>query len=168
MMVCFSLGSNLGDKLTNLRQALVLLAERLGSPISVSSVYETEPWGVVHHENYLNLATCYETSLRPEKVYTIISSIEKELGRTRSKNTIEPRTIDIDLLFYNGLILKTETLIIPHPRIKYRKFVLIPLTEIMENFIHPETGLTIKDLLLQCPDNGAVVKTDLKLFSHDV
>jgi len=167
-MVCFSLGSNMGERADNLGQALILLARSLGEPSTVSSVYETEPWGVEHHESYLNMAACYETTWPPEKIYTLISSIEKKLGRVRSGKTIEPRTIDIDILFYNNLILKTENLTIPHPRIKDRKFVLEPLAEIMENFRDPETGFTIKELLLRCTDKCAVLKTDLKLFSHDV
>ncbi|HNW70781.1 MAG TPA: 2-amino-4-hydroxy-6-hydroxymethyldihydropteridine diphosphokinase [Bacteroidales bacterium] len=167
-MVCFSLGSNMGERAENLRQALVLLDGSLGNPTAVSSVYETEPWGVEHHENYLNMAVSYETTWPPEKIFTLISSIEKKLGRIRSGKTIEPRTIDIDILFYDGLVIKTETLAIPHPRIRYRRFVLEPLAEIMENFHDPETGLTIKELLLQCPDTCTVLKTDIKLFSHDV
>lgn len=167
-MVCFSLGSNMGERLENLRQALVMLDHSLGKPMVVSSVYETEPWGVAHHESYLNMAVCYETTWPPEKIYTLISFIEKKLGRVRTVKTIEPRTIDIDTLFYDDQILKTENLTIPHPRIKDRKFVLEPLAEIMENFHDPETGLTIKELLLQCTDTCTVLKTDLKLFSHDV
>lgn len=167
-MVCFSLGSNLGERAENLRQALALLAHSLGEPTAVSSVYEAEPWGVEHHEHYLNMAACYETSWPPEKIFTCIASIEKKLGRVRSGKTIEPRTIDIDILFYDKLILKTEKLSIPHPRIRYRKFVLEPLAEIMENFQDPETGLTIKELLLRCTDTCNVQKTDIKLFSHDV
>jgi 2-amino-4-hydroxy-6-hydroxymethyldihydropteridine diphosphokinase len=167
-MVCFSLGSNMGERADNLRQALILLAHSLGEPVAVSSVYETEPWGVKDHESYLNMAACYETTCLPEKIYTLISSIEKKLGRVRSGKTIKPRTIDIDLLYYDGLIIKTENLTIPHPRIKDRKFVLEPLAEIMENFHDPETGLTIKELLLRCTDKCTVLKTDLKLFSQDV
>ena len=167
-MVCFSLGSNLGKRAENLRQALTLLAQSLGKPTAVSSVYETEPWGVEHHEQYLNMAACYKTIWPPEKIFTLIAFIEKKLGRVRSGKTIEPRTIDIDILFYDNLVLKTETLSIPHPRIRYRRFVLEPLAEIMENFQDPETGLTIKELLLRCTDTCKVQKTDLKLFSHDV
>jgi len=158
----------MGDKLANLSDALFMLAGTMGTPISVSSVYETEPWGVEHHDYYLNIAASFETILSPEKVFQLISVTEKKLGRTRSKNTVDPRTIDVDMLFYNNIILKTQKLTIPHPRIPCRKFVLVPLAEIMENFSHPESGITIKELLLQCPDNCSVLKTDLKLFMHDV
>jgi len=167
-MLCFSLGSNLGDRLSTIRQALALLAEELGSKKKVSSVYETEPWGVEHHEYYLNIVACFETIITPDKVSDIIFSVEKKLGRTRDHRAILPRTIDIDLLFYDDLILESQKLTVPHPRIIYRKFVLVPLAEIMGNFIHPVAGISNKELLLQCTDACSVRKTDVKLFSHDV
>ena len=167
-MVCFSLGSNMGDKAAYLKQALTMLSENIGEIISVSSVYETEPWGVNLHENYLNTVACYRTILSPDEVFNFISSVEKKLGRIRTLKSAEPRTIDIDILFFDDLIIKNENLTIPHPLIKYRKFVLQPLSENMEKFIHPEYGLTIKELLAQCTDTSAVIKTDLRLFLYDV
>lgn len=167
-MVCFSLGSNMGDRAAYLRRALTMLSENLGEIISVSSVYETEPWGVENHENYLNAVACYKTTLSPDEVFNIISFTEKKLGRIRSSEAIEPRTIDIDILFFDDLIIKTEKLTVPHPLIIFRKFVLTPLTEIMGNFIHPELGLTIKELFDQCADMSEITKTDLKIFPYDV
>ncbi len=167
-MVCFSLGSNMGDKPGNLRQAVALLGEKLGKPCAVSSIYKTEPWGVTGHDDYLNMAVCFNTTFSPDEIFEITSSIESRLGRKRSLKTVAPRTIDIDLLFYHDEVIKTSRLSIPHPRLKERKFVLAPLDEIMGDFKYPRTDLTIHDLLLQCKDTCSVEKTSLNLFSTDV
>lgn len=165
-MVCFSLGSNMGDRVAYLKNALILLAENFGEVTALSSVYETDPWGVNNHGKYLNIVATYNTAYPPEEVLKITSSIENKLGRIRKSKEIEPRTIDIDILFYDVLIIKKKELTIPHPRLKYRKFVLQPLAEIMEDFVHPECGQRIEELFLHCTDNCEVVKTKINLFLH--
>jgi 2-amino-4-hydroxy-6-hydroxymethyldihydropteridine diphosphokinase len=162
-MICFSLGSNLGDRLGYLQKSVSSLREVFGEPLLISSVYETEGWGVENHPAYLNAVICFDTILTPEAVLDRILDIEKIYGRERKSGSIGPRTIDIDILFYDDLILKKENLIIPHPLLKYRKFVLLPLSEIMGDFVHPEYGMSIKQLLDGCEDLSGVSKTELSL-----
>jgi 2-amino-4-hydroxy-6-hydroxymethyldihydropteridine diphosphokinase len=162
-MICFSLGSNLGDKLGYLRKAVSSLKEVFGNPLLISSVYETEGWGVENHPVYLNAVICFHTNLTPEVVLGKILDIEKTYGRERNSDSIDPRTIDIDILFYDDIILKKENLIIPHPLLKYRKFVLLPLSEIMGDYLHPEFGVSINELLERCEDLSGVSKTELSL-----
>ncbi len=162
-MVCFSLGSNLGDRIEFLRHAMQMLEERVGTMVSVSSVYETEPWGVDGHQNYYNLVAWYDTKLLPDEVLETALIIEKELGRMRKKNMIEPRTIDIDILFYDNLIIDTKSLKIPHPMIKNRNFVLVPLAEISGEFVHLEHVVTINELVKLCKDTSIIIKTDIKI-----
>jgi 2-amino-4-hydroxy-6-hydroxymethyldihydropteridine diphosphokinase len=164
-MVCFSLGSNLGDRLGYLKKAMVLLKKVFGEPLLISSIYETEGWGVNNHPSYLNAVVCYKTLMPPHEVLSQILNIEKKYGRERRKGQIEPRTIDIDILMYNDVVLKNENLTIPHPQLKYRKFVLLPLSEIMGDFIHPEYGMSIKELLDTCADVSGISKTALSLES---
>jgi 2-amino-4-hydroxy-6-hydroxymethyldihydropteridine diphosphokinase len=162
-MVCFSLGSNLGDKLGYMQRSVNLLREAFGEALLMSSVYETEGWKVENHPTYLNAVICFNTLLPPEEVLEKVLTIEKKQGRIRTPGSVDPRTIDIDLLFYNNMILKKENLIIPHPLLKYRKFVLLPLAEIMGDYLHPELGVSINELLERCEDLSGVSKTELSL-----
>jgi 2-amino-4-hydroxy-6-hydroxymethyldihydropteridine diphosphokinase len=164
-MVCFSLGSNLGDRLGYLQKALTALGEAFSKPLLISSVYETDGWGVEDHPSYLNAVVCFQTHMPPEDVLARILAIEIIHGRMRKKDYIEPRTIDIDILFYDNLVLKKDNLTIPHPLLKYRKFVLLPLSEIMGNFVHPIYGVSITELLDACEDVSGVIKTALSLVS---
>ncbi len=162
-MVCFSLGSNLGDRISFLRQALQMMEVQLGTMLSVSSVYETEPWGVEGHQNYFNLVAWFDTKLLPEKVLGKTMTIEKELGRIRLKNQMEPRVMDIDMLFYDDRIINTKSLIIPHPLIKKRNFVVVPLAEISGGFLHPVLNVTINELVKTCEDTSFIIKTDINI-----
>ncbi|MCK9612385.1 MAG: 2-amino-4-hydroxy-6-hydroxymethyldihydropteridine diphosphokinase [Bacteroidales bacterium] len=165
-MICFSLGSNSGDRFAYLRSAVDRLIKAFGRPASVSSVYETEPWGVKGHNNYLNAVICFETEMTARNIHKRIAVIENIFGRVRMPGKIHPRTIDIDILFYNDEIIHTPTLTIPHPRLHLRKFVLMPLSEILNDFIHPETGISVREMLEKCEDKCCVVKTDFNLFLH--
>ena len=162
-MICFSLGSNLGDRLGYLQKAFISLSEVFGTPLLISSVYETDGWGVEDHPAYLNAAICFNTLMSPEEVLEKILTVEKEYGRIRTAGVIAPRTLDIDLLFYDDIMLKKENLIIPHPLLKYRKFVLLPLAEIMGDYLHPEFGVSINELLERCDDHSGICKTELSL-----
>lgn len=149
MTVCayLALGSNLGDRAETLRQALVKLGNHPGIRIlRVSSVYETEPFGDVEQEAFLNMAIAIETSLSPDELLDTALSVERELGRVR---TIRwgPRTIDIDLLLYGQSRIAQDNLVIPHPGISVRAFVLVPLRDIWEGGVLPEYNQTIDHYL---------------------
>ena len=128
-----SLGSNLGDRAENLRRAIALIDERVGTVQRVSSFIETEPWGFQSEHPFLNAACLVLTTLSPEECLEATQQIERELGRKKkSRNGIyHDRPIDIDLLMYDDLKLSTPRLTLPHPRMQERDFVMIPLREIM-------------------------------------
>lgn len=153
--VFLSLGSNEGDREQMLRRALSLLEERCGKVHQVSSYYETAAWGLEDQPDFLNIAACLYTQLTAEGVLKEIERTEKELGRQR---TIKwgPRTIDIDILFFNSETYDTADLEIPHPRLQDRRFVLAPMAEIAPEFVHPSLGKTIETLLMECADTPAV------------
>ena len=130
-----SLGSNLGDRAENLHRAIALIGERVGEVQRVSSFIETEPWGFESKHPFLNAACLVLTTLSPEECLDATQQIERELGRKRkSKNGVyHDRPIDIDLLMYNDITLSTPRLTLPHPRMKERDFVMIPLREILSS-----------------------------------
>jgi 2-amino-4-hydroxy-6-hydroxymethyldihydropteridine diphosphokinase len=150
-------GGNEGDRFLHMQQARTNIELICGQLLQVSSLYETEPWGNMDQPDFLNQVILIDTKLSPEELLHAILSIEEKGGRKRTvKNA--PRTIDIDILFYNDLILEKPGLSIPHPRIADRRFVLEPLNEISPEFIHPVIGKTIHRLLLECKDELAVKK----------
>ena len=150
-------GSNLGDRKTNLEKAQQMLEDFCGKIILSSKIYETESWGFTAPAFY-NQATVIETNLEPQKLLIQTQHIEKLLGRENNTKSASytSRTIDIDILFYGNRIINTENLQIPHPLIASRRFVLVPLSEIMPDFIHPVSKKTIWELLQACADNGVV------------
>lgn len=143
--VYLGLGSNLGDREANLREALRRLGEQVALD-SVSALYETPPLGPPDQPWYLNAACCGGTELGPRELLTFIKDIERGMGR---EPTVRwgPRVIDIDILFYDSLILHTPELVIPHPGIPDRSFVLAPLTDIAPKLIHPQLKEPISVLL---------------------
>lgn len=152
------LGGNLGDKYAILKEAEEILLERLGSLESSSSFYETEAWGFETDNIFLNKVLVMTTEYTSEQSLRICQKIELELGRVRKKNRYSSRLIDIDLLFFNSDIVDTDDLILPHPRIQERRFVLEPLNEVMKEFIHPVYEKKISTLLDECTDECIVKK----------
>lgn len=146
-------GSNTGDKQRIINQAISRLSS-VGHIISGSSFYETVPWGFEADENFLNQITVFDTLCTPEDFLNFCLTTEKQLGRIRSTDgpRYASRPIDIDLLFCDDLILNTPELMLPHPRLHKRNFVLIPLAEIMPAFIHPQFNKNISQLLAECTD----------------
>ena len=129
-LVCLGLGSNLGDRRENLLSALRLLDTMEGMRIlEISSVYETEPWGVTEQPDFLNLVALLSTTRDPRGVLTACEEVEKKLGRVRAERW-GPRVIDVDILLYDDLELEEEDLVIPHPRMLERDFVMVPLREL--------------------------------------
>jgi len=161
--IFLSLGSNQGERLENLQKAIDLLAEKVGKINKISSVYQTESWGF-KSDSFLNICTEITTNLNPELLWEQIVSIEQLLGRERSETKeYQARIIDIDVLLFEDEIIFSKELIVPHPKMLERKFVLVPLAEIASYFKHPIEKNTIKKCLEKCTDNTAIDKTDLKL-----
>src|SRR5271157_2882601 len=144
-IIYLALGTNLGDRIANLRAAIEALSPEI-KVIVESKVYETPPWGYEDQPAFLNMAVKGETGLKPESLLKRLKQLEVQLGREQSFRW-GPRLIDIDILFYDDLILESESLTIPHPRLHERAFVLVPLTDIAPDFIHPVLKETIKELL---------------------
>ncbi len=154
--VYLSLGSNLGDRMSNLEKALEFLGERLAIA-TVSPVYDTAPQGNKDQSRFLNLACEVRTRLSPEQVLALAKVIEMKLGRPRGTSNF-PRPIDIDILFYGSQVVNTADLVIPHPRLTERAFVLVPLARIAPDFIHPVSGKSVKNLLAEVTDDQGVVE----------
>ena len=138
--IYLGLGSNLGDKWQLLKQSKELVSKEVGFIVAESSVYETAPWGFESENLFLNQVLCIQTHLTPNEMLEKLLQIEIELGRKRFSQQYTSRTIDLDVLFYNQTILEEPELVIPHPKLHERKFVLVPLSEIAPGFIHPRSN----------------------------
>jgi 2-amino-4-hydroxy-6-hydroxymethyldihydropteridine diphosphokinase len=140
------IGSNLGDREDNCEKAVHLLKNNDINVLKRSSMINTRPWGVEDQPDFINMAIEVETGLEPDKLLNLLKKIEGELGRGPDIRW-GPRVIDLDIIFYNDLVLKTRDLEIPHPGIKDRWFVLKPLSEIAPDKVHPVLKKTIRELL---------------------
>lgn len=149
-------GSNCGNRKSNLRKALRICS--LSRPLDllkVSSMYETEPWGIKEQKKFLNCAAVFLCRAKPLDLLKFLKDTEKKLGR-KQRGLWKPREIDIDILFYNNRILNKNELNIPHPMLHVRNFVLSPLVEIIPGFIHPALNKTIKELYIAGKDSSKV------------
>lgn len=152
------LGSNLGNRQDNLDKALDLLSQRL--PVrKVSSLYDTEPVGNTNQPRFLNLVCQVDVRLAPAELLILVKGIELKLGRAPGTHNA-PRPIDIDILFYGDQVIETPELVIPHPRLVERAFVLVPLAEIAPDLVHPVSGKTVRELLQAITETQGVLKWD--------
>jgi 2-amino-4-hydroxy-6-hydroxymethyldihydropteridine diphosphokinase len=154
------LGANLGHRFQTLSRAVALLHEHVGPVRARSGLYETAPWGVVDQPLYLNQVVQLGTGLATEAVLDRTQQIETELGRVRAGKW-GSRLIDIDLLFYDDLVLTTNRLTLPHPLLHHRRFTLVPLADIAPDLVHPVLGQSIRALLADCDDHEAVTPVKL-------
>lgn len=156
--VYLCLGGNIGDTRNYLQNAVAMIGRRIGRVVSQSAVYQSEPWGFNAEQMFLNQVVVAETELEPHAVLELCLQIEAELGRTRSGNGYEPRTIDIDIVFFGNRIIDQPDLQVPHPLMHRRNFVLRPLCDVAADFVHPVFGLTVKQLAAICNDKAVVRK----------
>lgn len=152
------LGSNLGDRALHLYEAIRQLNKHVGSVQKASSIYESQAWGTDIPLPYLNIVAFMLTEKEPDELLKHILEIEKAMGRLRSEEKNMPRTVDIDILFYNDEVINRTNLVVPHERLHLRKFALIPLVELAPNLVHPLFNRSIEDILNTCPDNLWVKK----------
>lgn len=158
-----SIGTNQGNKLENMQQAINLIADKVGAVLKVASVYETASWGF-ESDNFYNTCIKVSTYLPPEQLIVKLLSIEKELGRTRKNvDGYSDRVIDLDVLLFDDEIIFSKTLIVPHPRMLERKFALVPLVEIARNVIHPIEKKHLYICLENCSDSSEITKIDENL-----
>lgn len=156
-LAVFSLGSNLGNRIINLEKAVSALKKRAGGLKSVSGMYESPSWGYDSDQPYINCCLALLTREKPLRLMEIALEIEEEMGRKRKGIGYSDRIIDIDILLVEDLVMKEENLTLPHPRMSERRFVLVPLAEIVPDMRDPVSGLSIKDLLGRCTDTTSLV-----------
>ena len=158
-LVILSIGSNLGDREENLASAITLLGPyHQITNIKGASFYESEPLYNTNQPKFLNTIISCDSTMTPFEFLDIIKYIESSLGRPIERNKNEPRIIDIDILCYGNSYIETVELTIPHPQLMFRKFVLLPFSELMPEYKVEKIGSTISELLSICPDKTNVVK----------
>jgi 2-amino-4-hydroxy-6-hydroxymethyldihydropteridine diphosphokinase len=151
------IGGNLGDRLANLNNAKIEIELHCGKILSSSAIYETAAWGFTEQPPFFNQALQVETTLSATELMQQLLSIELSLGRERLL-PLGPRSIDLDIIYFNNEKIQNDTVSIPHPRMEQRNFVLIPLNEIAPNYLHPILNLPTSTLLKQCKDESHVYK----------
>lgn len=153
------MGGNLGDVLVTFSKARKLLAEKVGEIDSESSVYVSSAWGFESENLFYNQVLIVNTKYSAGELLDRLLEIEKNFGRTRIVGLgYQSRTLDLDILFFNQEVIHTENIQIPHPRLHLRNFTLVPLAELMQDFVHPVLGVKIKELLDQSTDKIQVQK----------
>jgi 2-amino-4-hydroxy-6-hydroxymethyldihydropteridine diphosphokinase len=155
------LGTNIGDKRENLREASGMISERVGKVISKSSIYYSAPWGQEDQPGFLNQVISIKTYYPPIFMMKTLLNFELLMGRKRLEKW-GPRLIDIDILFYNDIVMNTASLKLPHPGIPDRRFTLEPLVEMYPNLYHPVHECSVKALLERCEDPLPVKRLNIK------
>jgi 2-amino-4-hydroxy-6-hydroxymethyldihydropteridine diphosphokinase len=158
--VYLGIGGNIGNKQINFKEVYQIIENELGTINKTSSIYETPPWGFHSNDPFWNSVIEISSRLTPKLLLSKIHLIEKGFGRKRNKERYSSREIDIDILYIDDTFMETETLIIPHPRIHQRKFVLVPLAEIAPNLKHPLIRQTSIEMLENCKDESVIKKLD--------
>ena len=151
-IVYLALGTNIGERRANLRAALAALSPDI-TILAESGIYETPAWGYEDQPAFLNMVVKAETGLQPLALLEHLKSLESDLGRTPTFHW-GPRLIDMDILFYDDMIVDNPRLVIPHPRVQERAFVLVPLADVAPDLLHPALGKTVRQLLQQVDASG--------------
>ena len=154
--IFLGIGTNLGNREANLNEAITRINELTGPVGTLSSVYETDPWGFQSDNRFLNMVIKIETDHSPQGLMEEIFLIEENMGRIRSGSQYSSRVIDIDILLFENLIIKEKNLVVPHPRMHQRRFVLVPMCEIEPDIVHPVLKKTVASLLETCLDKSKV------------
>lgn len=155
--VLIGLGSNLGNRKKNLEKACTLIEEGNARIVKQSGIYESEPWGYSSAHPYYNQCIMIETELKEVQLFELLKSIELRMGRKKDwEKGYADRVIDLDILFFDGIVVVTERLTIPHPGIAKRRFVLLPLMEIASEMIHPVLSMSVSELYRACSDTARV------------
>ena len=155
--VYLSIGSNKGNRSVLINKAIDEIDKKIGKIISRTSIYQSKSWGFDSNDFY-NLSLLIDTNIEPKSLLINLKKIEKSMGREDIDGSYSDRFIDIDILFYDNIIIDLEDLKIPHPKIEIRKFVLVPMLEIADDYVHPILNKTIKQLDNDCDDKGIPLK----------
>lgn len=156
--VYLSLGGNQGDVCHHIDSAIQKINNKVGHVVSVSSYYETEPWGFEAETNFVNCVLKVSTSLSAKEVLKEVLEIEALLGRRRVGKGYASRPMDIDLIDFDGMIMEDIDLILPHPRMHQRNFVLMPLKDVAPDWVHPRLNKGMDELIGECVDEGEIKK----------
>lgn len=159
--VFLGLGGNIGNKQQNFEKVKLYIEKEIGEIVEQSSVYETPPWGFLAKENFWNQVLHVKTKLEPDELIVKIQKIERLFGRKRDAGYYVSREMDVDVLYFDDLSLTSDNLIVPHPKIEQRLFVLMPLIEIAPNFKHPVLKMTNRQLLDKCKDESSIKRIEL-------
>ncbi len=159
--VFLGIGGNIGNKRQNFEKAKLYIEKEIGEILEQSSVYETPPWGFLAEEDFWNQVVHVKTQLEPDELIGKIQKIEDLFGRVRDAGYYVSREMDIDVLYYDDKSLTTDKVIVPHPKIAQRLFVLVPLNEIAPNFQHPVLKVTNRQLLDKCNDESSIKRIEL-------
>lgn len=151
-----SLGSNIEPRLEYLQSAVQQIRSKCGAVMAVSDVFETEPWGFESSTPFLNCVLVISTHLQPTELLDVLRHIEQCNGRQRNGSIYASRTLDVDVLFIDSLVLATEHLTVPHPKLHLRRFVLHPLCQVQPYFKHPVLQTSVNKLLEDCQDSSSV------------
>ena len=158
-----SLGSNLGNRLANLQKAVFRIQQKAGKVLDISSVYENPAIGF-EGDDFYNIVLSVLTPLGPKDLLETLLQIEQDFGRMRSVSGYSSRTLDIDIIYYGSEAINNDQLVIPHPQMQHRNFVLKPLSDIAPHFYHPLLSKDTRNLLQECKDKSQLTKTKHKLF----
>lgn len=159
--VFLGIGGNIGNKPENFSKVQNLIEREIGLISKQSSVYESPPWGFHAEDNFWNQVLMVETELSPGEILSEITKIESSFNRKRRSGGYTSREMDVDIIYYDDIFVETGDLIVPHPRLQQRRFVLVPLAEIAPDFKHPLLRITSKKLLENCKDESVIKKVDI-------